>query len=219
MWIDETRPLSRSGVASWTIELRRTALITSAAPAMARQNRASGKLAVSRPKAAIAAPHAATDTTTPRPGRRTRPIQPLNAAPTKAPTAGAAFRSETHRAGVEYGQGKLREERARHAEDHGVEVDGKGGQDDPPVHSEAQALTDRLQAGPGGSGVGRDRGYQEKRCQTGHKGGHVQGEGRGHTGHGDENASEDGPGNGNGLAAEPADGDGCRQALARYEAR
>lgn len=47
----------------------------------------------------------------------------------------------------------------------------------------------------------------------------IQGEGRSHAGHGDENAGEDGPGHRYGLPAQRADGDGCGQAVARNEAR
>ncbi len=65
----------------------------------------------------------------------------------------------------------------------------------------------------------RNRGYQEERRQARYERRDIKGEGRGHAGHGDEKAGEDGPGNRDRLAAQPADGDGRGQALARDEAR
>jgi hypothetical protein len=71
MWIDETRPRRASGVRIWTMELRSTALMTSAPAARARNASASGKLNVARPNPVIPRPHTATAISTARPGRRT----------------------------------------------------------------------------------------------------------------------------------------------------
>ena len=85
MWIELTRPRRASGVRSWTIELRSTALMTSAPDAMARNSRASGKLKVASPKPTMPRLQTATAIRTARPGRRTFDVQPLNMAATKAP--------------------------------------------------------------------------------------------------------------------------------------
>ena len=58
-------------------------------PASARNSSATGRLRVS-PKPTTAAPHSRPAQITTRPGRRTRPVQPLVAAPAIAPAAGAA---------------------------------------------------------------------------------------------------------------------------------
>jgi hypothetical protein len=58
-------------------------------PASARNSSATTRLRVS-PKPTIAAPHIRPAQITTRPGRRTRPVQPLVAAPAIAPAAGAA---------------------------------------------------------------------------------------------------------------------------------
>ena len=84
-WIDDTRPRSASGVRICTIELRSTALMTSAPADRARNPSASGKLNVASPKPMIARPQTATAISTARPGRRTVVVQPLNSAPSMAP--------------------------------------------------------------------------------------------------------------------------------------
>lgn len=58
-------------------------------PASARNSSATARLRVS-PKPTTAAPHSRPAQITTRPGRRTRPVQPLVAAPAIAPAAGAA---------------------------------------------------------------------------------------------------------------------------------
>jgi len=58
-------------------------------PASARNSSATGRLRVS-PKPTIAAPHMRPAQMTTRPGRRTRPVQPLLAELTIAPKPGAA---------------------------------------------------------------------------------------------------------------------------------
>ena len=74
MWIDDTRPRSASGVRICTIELRSTALMTSAPADSARNSSASGKLNVDSPNPTIAeAPHRDRDqhgATRPAHGRR-----------------------------------------------------------------------------------------------------------------------------------------------------
>ena len=87
------RPRSSSGVSIWTTLDRKTAETTSAAPATARKTSASGKKKVDRPNRAIAAPHATTARTMPRPRRRTRDRPPERLMAMKAPAAGAAVRS------------------------------------------------------------------------------------------------------------------------------
>ena len=69
---------------------RKTAEITSAPPATARNTSASPRLLPTSPNATIDTPHTVTATMMARPGRRTRPIQPELAAPTNAPKAAAA---------------------------------------------------------------------------------------------------------------------------------
>ena len=77
-------------MSSWTIVERKTADRTSAAPAIARQTRASGNENVARPNPTMARPHTLTAMTTARPGRRMPATQPDRSAPRKAPTPGAA---------------------------------------------------------------------------------------------------------------------------------
>ena len=93
MCIAESRPRRMSGVASWRIVLRSTALYMSAAPAIARNSRASGNENVTSPNAVIASPQTRTARITPRPRYRTRPTQPVNSDPSSAPAAGAAVRN------------------------------------------------------------------------------------------------------------------------------
>jgi hypothetical protein len=91
MCSDAIRPRIWSGVTCCMIVFRKTAEITSAAPATASspsagQNSAPGI----SPKAAIDPPHTTTDTITAAPCRRTCSTQPLESAASSAPTAGAA---------------------------------------------------------------------------------------------------------------------------------
>ena len=58
-------------------------------PARARKNSPRGRL-LTRPNSAMAPPHTMPAPITTRPGRRSRPVQPLVAAPTSAPRPGAA---------------------------------------------------------------------------------------------------------------------------------
>ncbi len=83
------RPRIRSGVAAWSMVLRNTIDTVSAQPATARKIRP-GHSCRDRPKAAMAAPQAATASRMARPCRRMRPSQPENSPPRTAPTAGAA---------------------------------------------------------------------------------------------------------------------------------
>ena len=90
-----SRPRSRSGTMTCRIVDRKIALTTSAAPAIARKNRASGRFDPTRPNAAIAAPHPATAQITASPWRRMRVTLPDNRTCARAPTAGAAKSSPT----------------------------------------------------------------------------------------------------------------------------
>ena len=164
MWIEATRPRSSSGVSSWTIAERSTALKTSAAPARARKKSASAKLQAERPKAVIARPQAATATITARPGWRIRPTQPDK----RGADEGARCRRrgqepDARRADAEDVERERREERRRHPEDHRHEVDDERarGRSRRPPH-EAQPLLDRGEAGPRRTRVGRDRGDEEE---------------------------------------------------------
>ncbi len=73
----------------WRMVLRKTAEITSAAPARARNSSASHN-EVTAPKSVMVAPQAATATMTAIPCRRTDATQPVVSAPTSAPAPGAA---------------------------------------------------------------------------------------------------------------------------------
>jgi hypothetical protein len=84
-----SRPRIESAAANWMIVLRNTADTTSAHPATASSTSATGSIRTT-PNPAIASPQARTARITARPGRRTRPTQPLVSAPSSAPTPGAA---------------------------------------------------------------------------------------------------------------------------------
>src|SRR6266508_2530226 len=138
MWIPESRPRSESGTESWRIVLRKTAEITSAAPAKARNASASHRWSPTRPKAAIPA----------HPARRER-------APERA-HGGRGEQQPGHlRAGVELRCREEREQRSGHAEDHCHEVDEKRRLEHPPAFEVGETL---LHRGPSGRGPLRSLG-------------------------------------------------------------
>src|SRR5919204_1999514 len=88
--IPESLPRSESGVTVHKIVPRRTALTLSAAPAAARNSKASQRDSA-KPKATIAAPQSDAATATISPCLRTCPIQPERSDATRAPAYGDAY--------------------------------------------------------------------------------------------------------------------------------
>ena len=87
---DDMRPRRRSGVTSWLMAERQTALTLSAAPATASSAAAAHSDPAS-PASAIAAPQTATAQITIRPSRRAWASQPVVSAATVAPAETAAY--------------------------------------------------------------------------------------------------------------------------------
>ena len=150
MWIDDTRPRSESGVRICTIELRSTALMTSAPADSARNASASGKLNVASPNADDReAPDRDRDQHgPPRPAHGRRPAAEQRAE--HRPEADRRpHQADARRTDHEHVEGERREQRAGPPEDHRVDVDDERGQHLAAPAGEAQPFRDGREARPG----------------------------------------------------------------------
>ena len=150
MWIDDTRPRSASGVRICTIELRSTALMTSAPADSARKPSASGKLNVASPNPTIAeAPDRDRDQHgPPRPAHGRRPAAEQRAE--HRPEADRRpHQADARRADPEHVEGERREQRAGPPEDHRADVDDEGGQHLTAPPGETQPFRDGREARAG----------------------------------------------------------------------
>ncbi len=113
----------RSGTVLWSMVLRSTAEITSAHPATASRTRPTQSTSTS-PKSAMAAPQTQTATITAQPWRRRWVDPPGRQRADEGARAGRGVEEpEGDRAAAEDRAGHGREQRPRHAEHHGVDVD------------------------------------------------------------------------------------------------
>ena len=128
--------------------------------------------------------------------------------------------AEAERPDVEDVEGEDREERRRHAEDHGVEVDDEGRQDEPASADEAEALADGLEPGvsrqPASGGMGRIRRSISERRTERDDVGRV---GAGQADRSDEQAGRDRPDDRRGVEGQLAEGDRRPQPLGRDQPR
>ncbi len=184
------------------------------------QRARAGTRTCSSPKATIARPQAMTDEDD-RPADARHGRDPARE---ERPDEGADpgrgdEQPEARRTGIEDVQGEHREQRRRHAEDHRVEVDDERAEDRPPVARVAQALADRLEAGPRHH---PDRGQRRDR-REGHQRGderqQVDGVGAGQPDRRDEHAADGRADDRGELEVELAEGDGRRQPLRRDHPR